>query len=190
MNRKTGVVVLAFVVAVLVAVCYFLPPSNEFEEPDPPVYYETTMCALDVDGPEVVSVIETSDFETLRNADAIVLYYTSTEFVDYAETRAFLNERMRAGQAVISMIGPWIFDYGDLSQIEREYVLGMAYSPELNAPFYLSFGFNGWDYDSAMSRIAEWLYEIGYPNMEAPELPVDPDPDDPISEIPDRASDP
>ena len=170
MNQKVGLGLLIGFIAVMITLCYYLPPSNEFKDPEPPVYYETTMIALDVDGPDVVSVTETEDYDVLRNADAIVLYYTSPEFDDFEETVEFINERMRAGQAVVSMIGHSVFNTDDMSSVVPVdgYVYGIAYSPELNAPFMCSFGLSDWDYDKALSKIAEWLYDMNYPNMEAP----------------------
>lgn len=166
MDQRTSVGLFIGIVIVLAAVCYFLPPSNEFKDPEPPVYYETTMIALDVDGPDVVSVTETEDYDVLRNADAIVLYYTSPEFDDFEETVEFINERMRAGQAVVSMIGPSIFDTDGMSSVvpvDRD-VYAIAYSTEFNVPFAYSIGLMDWDYDKAMRYFAEWLYDIGYPD--------------------------
>ena len=165
-NKTNSIILLVVVIIGLVAVCYFLPPS-ELKEPEPPVYYETTMAALDVDGQDVVSVTETEDHDVLRNADAIVLYYTSPEFDDFEETVEFVNERMRAGQAVVSMIGPSIFDTDGMSSVvpvDRD-VYAIAYSTEYNVPFIRSIGLMDWDYDKAMSDVAEWLYEIGYPDF-------------------------
>ena len=165
MNQKMGIGLLLVIVVCLVAVCYFLPLSEQ-KEPEPPVYYETTMAALDVDGANVVSVTETEDYSVLRNADAIVLYYTSPEFDDFEETAEFINERMRAGQAVVSMSGPSIFDTDGMSSVvpvDRE-GYAIAYSTEFNVPFICSMELMDWDYDKAVGDFAEWLYEIGYPD--------------------------
>ena len=167
MDQRTSVGLFIGIVIVLAAVCYFLPPSNEFEEPERPVYYETTMSALDLDGKTVVSVIETDDLEILKNADALVLNYTSPEFDDYEETVAFLNERMRAGQAVVSLIGSSVFSSDGMSLgigVDTD-VFAIAYSPELNAPAFYA----GGSYFDAMENVAEWLYDLGYPDIEAPE---------------------
>ena len=170
------------IVVCLVAVCYFLPPS-ELKESELPVYYETTMAALDVDGQDVVSATETEDYDVLRSADAIVLYYTSPEFDDFEETVEFVNERMCAGQAVVSMIGSSILDTDGMSSVvpvDRD-VYAIAYSTEFNVPFINSIGLMDWDYDKALSDVAEWLYEIGYPDypdLTGPESLLDHNPDD------------
>ena len=169
MNPKVSMGLLVGIVIALVAVCYFLPPSNEFEEPEQPVYYETTMSALDVDGKTVVSVIETDDLEVLKNADALVLNYTSPEFEDYEETVAFLNERMRTGQAVVSLIGSSVFSSDGMPLgigVDTD-VFAIAYSPELKAPAFYA----GGNYFDAMENVAEWLYDLGYPDIGDPESP-------------------
>ncbi len=172
-NKTNSIILLVVVIIGLVAVCYFLPPS-ELKEPEPPVYYETTMAALDVDGPDVVSVTDTEDHDVLRNADAIVLYYTSPEFDDFEETVEFVNERMRAGQAVVSMIGPSIFDTDGMSSVVPVDgdVYATVYSTEFNVSLAYSIGVMDWDYDKAIRYFAEWLYEFGYldfPDLTGPE---------------------
>ena len=70
-----------------------------------------------------------------------------------------------ASEEEYTVVFPWYY----FSQInEAKHQPGtIAYSPELNAPAFYA----GGNYFDAMENVAEWLYDLGYPDIEAPELP-------------------
>lgn len=148
------------IIVVFLIVCYYLP-GPDADTSERPVYEETTFSALYLEDDGTYSEHQTDDTDVLREADAIILNYTDSQFDDYEDVEAFICELVLSGKPVLSEIGASVFS--DLMNYHISMVIsltaetsGVYYNPDSAITCVFSS-----DYPS-VNEFVEWLNEYNY----------------------------